>query len=95
MNRIFRNMAFYDFYIFRFVNLPNQISCTLRYLPTHNLLAVFRYPHHVIFEIIYSMARPAVIVHTASRLKSSPGKRGLFSHSPSETINIMHPPHDI
>ena len=45
-------------------------------------LAVLRYPHNVILDVIYAMRRFAVVLHsTASLLKSSPKGEG-FSPIP-------------
>jgi len=51
------------------------------YFTTKNWLAVFGYPHYVIFYVIDGMAAFSVMLNTASILKSSPQGEG-FSPIP-------------
>ena len=75
------NVALDDLYISIFTYLPYQISHAFGNFTAQNWLAVFCDPHDVVFQVIDGMAKVAVMLHTASILKSSPKGEG-FSPIP-------------
>ena len=81
MHMILRDMPPEDFNIIGFTYLTDQIPKPFRYLPSQNRLAVFGHPHQMVLQVINGMARFAIVLHTASILKSSPKGEG-FSPIP-------------
>ena len=81
MHMISRNMSFHDLNVLGFTNLSDQFPYSLSNIRAQHLLAVFRHPYQMIFQIINGMARLAIVLHTASILKSSPEGEG-FSPIP-------------
>ena len=81
MNMIMRDVAsdYLDF--LGLAEFTDQITHSLRYLASHDWLSVFRDPYQMIFEIIDTVARSAIVLHTESILKSSPKGEG-FSPIP-------------
>jgi len=81
MNMVPRYIALYYLNILGFANFSDQVPNPQCYITTEYWLAVFGYPDYVIFDIVYGMAGFAVVLHTASILKSSPKGEG-FSPNP-------------
>jgi hypothetical protein len=61
-----------NFLILGPANFPDQLSAPITCRPTQDRLAVFRDPYDMIFDIIHCMTGFAVVLQTASILKSSP-----------------------
>jgi hypothetical protein len=80
---IFRNMTLDDFYLVRFTNLTNKFPESLRDKTRQHLLAIFRDPYHMVFQIINAMRRLPIVLHCAKliNLKTSPKGEG-FSPIP-------------
>jgi len=81
VDMIRRDMPLQNLHIVSFTYLTDQVSDSLRNLPSQNRLAVLRHPHKVILQIIDGMAGLPIVFHTASILKSSPKGEG-FSPNP-------------
>ena len=81
VDMIMRDVASNYLHFLGLAEFTEQVSHTLRYLASHHWLSVFRYPYQVIFDIIYTVARPTIGFHTESILKSSPKGEG-FSPIP-------------
>ena len=81
VNMVSGYMPFDYFNIFGFAYLLNQVSRSFCNFTSQDRLAIFRYPHDMILNIVYSMTRSSIISHIASLLKSSPKGEG-FSPIP-------------
>jgi hypothetical protein len=81
MDMVFGNMATDYLDILGSTNLTDQLTSTLSDISTKYRLAVFSDPNQMIFDVINGVARTAVVLHTASILKSSPKGEG-FSPIP-------------
>ena len=76
------HMATYYLYIHTCTYLSYELSQPYPNVLADHRLAVFRYPHDMILDIVYTMRRLTVILHnTASILKSSSKDEG-FSPIP-------------
>ena len=79
---IFAYMTPYYLYLHRLTYLTYQLSQPYPDIRPERALAVFRYPHDMVLDVVYAMRCLSVILHnTASLLKSSPKGEG-FSPIP-------------
>jgi hypothetical protein len=81
VHTILRDISPQNLHIVSLTCLTNQISDPLCNLSSQNRLAVLRHLHKVILQVINGMARPSIVLHAASILKSSP-KGKAFSPNP-------------
>ena len=82
MHMIFTYMTHYYLYLHRLTYLSYQFSQSYPDILSNHPLAVFRYLHHMVLDIVYAMGGLSVVLHdTASLLKSSPKGEG-FSPIP-------------
>ena len=70
-------------YIIALTNLPYQFPNSLRQFSCQHRLSILRYPYNMIFDVLDTMRRLSVVLHSTKIVKlKSPPKGGGFSPIP-------------